>query len=80
MADWVLEVVQILLKMAKTNPQLVKDIYLAIKKIEKFPAQTGDFVSGTRYNYTDPEGRFRIGYNFHPDASELEIVLLHIFS
>lgn len=80
MADWVLEAVQQLLKEAKKDPQLAKAIYRAVKTIEKFPAQTGSFVGDIRYNYTDPEGRFWIGYNFHPDASEIEIVMLSIFS
>ena len=28
--------------------------------------------------YTDYEYRFRLGYNFHPDSHEIEIVVIHL--
>ena len=77
MADWLEEVAKLLWKISLENPDLAKDIRLAVKRIERNPG-VGRFIRDTRYVYTDPHERFRIGYNFFSKKNELEIVVLHI--
>ena len=79
MADWVRETVLFLLELFNKDPELAKEILWTIKQIEKNPGQLGEFITATRYCFTDPKGRFRISYNFHPDSSQVEIVVLLVF-
>ena len=78
MAKWLDQVVDHLVEIMEDNPQLGRDIRLAIRRIERYPAQAGKYAKETRYNYEDPDARFRIGYNFHPDAEEIEVVVLRL--
>ncbi|MBF0236698.1 MAG: hypothetical protein HQM12_03260 [SAR324 cluster bacterium] len=78
MANWIQEVVALLLKLTRQNPQLAKEILWAIKQIEKNPTLTGTLILNTRYCYTDPKGRFRISYNYQHPAHEIEIVVLNV--
>ncbi|MGK5095170.1 hypothetical protein WDW89_24565 [Deltaproteobacteria bacterium TL4] len=78
MADWLEEVAKLLWKITVEDPECAKTIRLAVKRIEKNP-RIGRLVQDTRYIYTDPESRFRISYNHHPNAKEIELVALHIF-
>ena len=79
MAKWNDDVVDILIDLAKTQPALAKAIRLSIQQIEKHPARIGQLILQGRYVYTDPQRRFRISYNFHPESHEIEIVVLHLF-
>ena len=78
MADWVEEVAKLLWRLTAENPEFAKQIRLAIRRIEQRP-QIGRYMRETRYTYTDPQQRFRISYNYHPQAEEIEIVVLNIF-
>lgn len=77
MADWYDLAVSVLLQLAKTNPNLERAIRLAVKKIEKDPS-IGRYVRDTRYTFTDPDNRFRIGYNYHPQGQAIEIVVINV--
>ncbi len=79
MADWLNEVVRILLKTAEEDPELAKEILFAVKRIERSPLSFARPVSDTRYVYFDEKGRFRISFNYEPDGS-MEIVVLNITS
>lgn len=77
MADWLDIIIKALLNLGDTDPGLVSDIRLTVKKIESNPL-LGKYIRETRYSYTDPHYRFRIGYNHHPKNREIEIVTLHL--
>ena len=78
MAYWLEEVAKRLWKLTTENPEFAKQIRLAIKRIEQNP-QIGRYVRETRYVYTDPQHRFRLSYNYHPQSKEIEIIVLHLF-
>lgn len=77
MADWYDIVVEVLLRLAESDPELERAIRLAVRHIERNP-QIGIYIKETRHFYTDPEGRFRIGYNFHPKGREIEIAVINV--
>lgn len=77
MARWIDTVAGIIVELIKQQPELAKEILLTIKRLERRPTM-GDYVQGTYRTYYDPQKRFRIGYNFHPEGGEIEIVVLHI--
>ena len=78
MADWVEEVVQCLLEIAKNDPALATLIRGTIKKLDKQPS-LGVFLVDTLYFYSDPSGKFRVTYNFHPTQKRIEVISLRIF-
>ena len=78
MADWLDVVIEILLELAETHPDLEREIRLAVRRIERNPL-IGRYVRNTRYIYTDPDFRFRIGYNYHPRGKEIEIAVINVF-
>lgn len=77
MAKWIDTVATMIVELIEKDPDLAREILLMIKRIERRPTR-GEYVEGTYRVYYDPEKRFRIGYNFHPDAEEIEIVVLHL--
>ena len=79
MADWYKFAAKQLLELAESDKELARSIAFAVKKIERRPASTGRYVKDTVYSYTDPDRRFRINYNFHPEAREIEIFNVKVF-
>ena len=77
MADWIEEVVQCLLETGKKDPVLAKLIRGTIKKLDQQPG-LGTFLVDTLYFYSDPSGKFRVTYNFHPSQKRIEVVSLRI--
>lgn len=78
MADWYISAVEYLLELKKKDPHLVKLIRATIKTIERHPT-IGKHIIGTRWMFIDFEHQFRVGYNFHSDAKEIEIVSISLF-
>ena len=78
MAYWLKEAAKLLWEVTLKDPDFAKKIRLAIKRIEKKPT-IGRHIKTTRYVYTDHEMQFRISYNYHSQAKEIEIVIIHIF-
>ncbi len=79
MAKWIDTVVKIIVELIENDTSLAREILLIIKRLERKPT-TGEYVEGTYRVYHDPKKRFRIGYNFRPDAEEIEIVVLHLLN
>ncbi|MGK5094046.1 hypothetical protein WDW89_18785 [Deltaproteobacteria bacterium TL4] len=79
MAKWIDTVTRIIVQLMEQDAELAKTILLTIKRLERKPT-LGDYIQETYRVYYDQEKRFRIGYNFHPEAEEIEIVALHIAS
>ena len=77
MPEWYKGAIQTLIDLYKKEPSLFTEIQLAVKRITRNPIE-GDYIKGTYRVYIDSEKRFRIGYNYHPDAKEIEIVVIHI--
>ncbi len=77
MADWFDVAIETLLELVETNPKLERDIRLAVKRIERNPSM-GRYVCNMRYIYTDPDLRFWLGYNFHPQGKQIEIVVINV--
>ncbi len=77
MAKWKDDVVALLLKLARENPTLKSSILREIRRIERNPG-IGEYVGETRYYYTDPQGCFRISYNYHPHTKEIEVTVLRL--
>ncbi|MEE2716107.1 MAG: hypothetical protein VX610_01650 [SAR324 cluster bacterium] len=78
MADWYDVAVEVLLQLAESNPTLEREIRMAVHLIEGNP-RIGAFIQETRHVYRDPQGRFRIGYNFHPKGT-LEVVVINVLT
>ena len=74
MAKWVEEYVLFLVALVKENPVLAKNILATIRFLENHPV-SGDAIGETRRSYTEPNNRFRIGYNYVP-GQEIEIVVI----
>ena len=77
MADWYDIAVEVLLQLAESDPELERAIRLAVRQIERNP-KMGIYIKDTRYLYIDPDRRFRIGYNFHPEGREIEVAVINI--
>ncbi len=79
MADWYKNAVQTLIRLYQNDPKLYAEIRKAVNQIQRDPT-VGSYVKQTYRVYVDPESRFRIGYNYHSQAKELEIVVIHVIS
>lgn len=75
MADWFLSAALLLKDLAKRDPKLAALIYATVRRIEKNPTM-GEYLQETRRLYTNHEHHFRIGYNYHSKAKEIEIVTI----
>ena len=78
MAKWYKSTVRLILELQKSNPHLGKLILASIKRLEKQP-MLGTYVRNSRYYYTDMENGFRIAYNYHSLAKEIEVVVIRVF-
>lgn len=79
MPDWYQGAVKTLLKLYQDDRALFIAVQLVIKSLKVNPL-AGDYTKGTYRVYVDPDGKFRIGYNYHLQAKELEIVVIHVTS
>ena len=78
MADWLDVTALFLYELGKKDSALMRDIRLAIARIDKNPL-LGEYLTESRRMYTDEiGGRFRIGYNYR-DQGNVEVVVINIF-